>query len=148
MDALREVGRYLFEAKIAGTLNQNKVIVQCIEHSALQQGLGRGIAFRGDAREGGLVGHKGLADADEAVHAARCHHLADLLIEFGWRDARLLNVREDERGMGVLSGLAAVQEVEGNVQRIDVGVVEIVDEGRMAHAVLHLQAHGHGLQLL
>ena len=41
----------------------------------------------------------------------------------------------------------ATDEVEGYVERVDVGIVGIVDERAAMLALLHLQAHGDSLQL-
>ena len=84
--------------------------------------------------------------ADEAVYAAVVHLFGHLRVQFGGWQARLEHVGEDEHLALVLHLGPAVKEVEGYLQRRGVGVVGVVDEGAVAHALYHLEPHGHRLE--
>ena len=72
-------------------------------------------------------------------------HFGHATVEGGIVLSRLAEVAQhDHRGLLLL---AARQEVEGNVERGEVGIVGIVDEGEAAHAGFHFEAHRDGLQL-
>ena len=87
------------------------------------------------------------ANAYQAVYAAALYHVGHLGVEFGGGQSGLQNVRQDERFRLVALFRTAVHEVERNVERGDIGVVSVVDEGAASHALHHFETHGHGFEL-
>ena len=86
------------------------------------------------------------AYAYELVHTALCGQLAHFGIEPLRTLAALVDVAQYERAAAPVVVGAAVHEVEGDVERVDVGVVGVVYERAAALPLLHLKAHGHRLQ--
>ena len=80
------------------------------------------------------------------MNAAACRQLGHLTVEDGSILTCFEHVAEDECALQSLVLRATVEEVEGNIQRTEVGVVAVVDEEAVVFALLHLQTHGHGLQ--
>ena len=141
-----EVGD-LVEAKLPRALDEDDLIAQRAKHRRVEK--------RADAAEEervldvypvGIVRHH-RAYADKLLHATLLCQAAHLAIEVGRVHAALLYVAEDERAATVLVVGTAVHEVEGYVERIDVGVVRVVDERAAMTALFHLKAHGYRLKL-
>ena len=57
--------------------------------------------------------------------------------------AAFVDIAQDERA----AAIPPLHEVEGDVERVHVAVVRVVDEGASPPAVYHLQAHGNRFQL-
>ena len=86
-----------------------------------------------------------LAHTDNFFNAPALHQLGHAAVEELGRLARLQDVREDECTAASLTVGAAGHEIECNVQRSQVAVVCVVDDGASVFALLHLEAHGHRL---
>ena len=61
-------------------------------------------------------------------------------------NARLLYVAEDESAFPAFVVGAPVHEVEGDVERSEVGIVRVVDEGTAVPAFLYFKTHGDRLK--
>ena len=92
------------------------------------------------------VGGQLLPHPDDALHVAALQQLGHLAIEQRAVLPRLEQVGEDERALQVVGEGAAIEEVEGDVQRGEVRTITVVDKQAAILALLHLQTHGHRLQ--
>ena len=146
MHALLQQLADALEAKSAGTLQQHHLVVERTEHSALHKLV--------DIGKEPFLPHPNLvgrcrylwADADEAVNAALSHQRRHLLVEPIGLLAALQDVAQDECAAAPLLVGTAGHEVEGDVERLQVAVVRVVDERQSPLALFHLQAHGDRLQ--
>ena len=132
----------MLEAETACALQQQHLVVQLAEHTALHEMLyiaeevlvGYGYLH-------GLLRHL-VANADETVDATLHTEVGHLTIERGWGLTTLIDVAQHE----CLATATTAHEVEGYIERVDIGVVGVVDKGQSALSLLHFQAHGYRLQ--
>ena len=147
MDFLLQQFADLLEAKAAGTLQQDDLVVQLAEVSALQEGGSGGEErFFADREQIGL-GRDFVADANEFLDAPLGQQGVHLGIKVCGTVATLGYVAQDERAPAPLLVRATVHEVKSYVKRIDIGVIGVVDERTPPLALLHLQPHGHRFQV-
>ena len=145
--AHEELGEAI-EAELAGALEQDDLIAEGVEDGAGDKGV--------DALEERLVGDGYLvgsgtelgADADKPLYTTLLAELRHLAIERLRGESALLDVAEDERAAASLMVGATAHEVEGYVERVDVGVVRVIDKRTAVLSLLDLEAHGYGLELL
>ena len=71
-----------------------------------------------------------------------------LAIEFHRRLTALIDITQYQ-GLGGLRSIlnSAVHEVQGNVERVDIAVIRVVDECQSTLSLLYLQAHGDRFQM-
>ena len=86
-----------------------------------------------------------VADADDFVHRTRCNECCHALIEFASGHARLLKIAQHKHRF-MVRFFATMQEIEGNVERCEIGIVSIVDERQPTHPRFHLKTHCHRLK--
>ena len=84
------------------------------------------------------------SDTYQLVDAAFLAKVVDFAIEVGISHAALVDVAEYQ--CTLVAG-ATRHEVEGNIQRVDIAVVGVVNKLTTMLAFLHLQAHGDRFQL-
>ena len=143
MHLLLQLFRDLVEAKLTGSLQQHQFVAQTAKGIAGEEMLHIGEeAFVIDTDLICLRRYLG-ADADKLVDAALHSQVAHLGIERLGSNTTLEDVTEDER---LSLRLTTVHEVEGDIQRVDVAVVGVVDQDTAALPFLHFQTHGHRLQ--
>ena len=85
-------------------------------------------------------------DTDELHHATLASQIAYFLIKSLWRKTALIDVAQYQRMATATMVRTTVHEVEGDVERIDVAVVAVVDEGATMLSHLHFQSHRHRFQ--
>ena len=135
----------LLKGKRSCPFEENHVVRQGIEQSAFEQRIGSVEEMRFRFHESVQLPYV-AAHADEHVHLARCEQGGHTMIEHIGGYARLLEIAQHQNRTMV--GLfAARQEVEGDVERSKVRIIGIVDERQAAHALLHLEAHRHGVEM-
>ena len=136
----------MVEAKLSGTLQQYHLIVQLLESIAAHESLYRGVeALIGQMQAVGMVANV-WANANELLHAALGTEARHLRVELVGSESRLQDVAQYQCASAVLVVRTSVHKVEGNVQRVDVRVVAVVDEGAAMLPLFHLKAHGHGFK--
>ena len=86
------------------------------------------------------------SDTDELHHATLASQVAHLLIESLRRQTALIDVAQYQRMATATMVWTAVHEVEGDVERIDIAVVAVVDKGATMLSHLHFQSHRHRFQ--
>ena len=135
----------LFERKISRPFEENHVVRERVEQAAVEQraGVVEEMGFRFDLSvEAAHVG----AHADEQIHLAGSQECGHAAVEHLGVDARLLEVAQYQH-RAVVGLFATCQEVERDVERGEVGIIGVVDERQAAHALFHLQPHGHGSEV-
>ncbi len=129
---------HAFEVRPTVALEQNGAPRGILGFQSAQEVVG-GIVKAGRAAELVAVGADPLADADQQIDPrARCE-LRGASIELFVAHAALQNIRDD--GGGLSAHGHAAQGVERDGQRIDIGIVGVVDYGRAVDALLNLQTH-------
>ena len=126
------------EAKRTGTLQKNQFVVQTSKGLARQE--------MGHTGEELLIGNLNLislrhqfgTDTDELLDATLHGEVAHLGIERFWGRTRLEHITEDERLFQHPLRLTTVHEVEGDIERVDVTVIRVVDQQATALSFLHL----------
>ena len=140
---LQELGDAV-ETEGAGALDEHHLVVQLAQGVAAQEIVGGGKERRTLDGERRTLGRDAGAYSDEGVDAALLAQRVHLAVQLLVGHAALEDVAQYERAA---DSLAAAHEVEGDVERVDVRVVRVVDERAAVLAFLHLQSHGHGLQM-
>jgi len=148
MNFLHKQLRDLIETKAASALKQDDFIAQALEDLAMDKG------FNALKEEllcylyfvGIFTDH--LSDANELHHTTLTRQVTDLVIEFRRLFSALEDVAKDECATTAFVVGPTVHEVERDIQRIDIGVIGVIDQCTSVAAFLHLQAHGDRLQLL
>ena len=143
MDFLLQLFGNMVEAEGTRSLDENEFVTKGMEDFTAQELVGRSKERRLADSERRLVGHQARPNADELVYAALLAQVIDLGIELSVSHAALVDVAEYQ---GAFGSRTTGHEVEGNVQRVDVAVIGIVDEQATALTLLHLQAHGNRFQ--
>ena len=136
--------RDALEAEAAGAFQQDGLVVQGMDYGACEERVGRG-------KEVFLAHGEGIGrcrnlstNADKFADAALLAEHVHLSVQLGRVLAALVNVAQDE-GVSGCRLLAAAHEVEGDVERMDVVVVGVVDQGATVLTLFHFQSHGDGL---
>ena len=86
-------------------------------------------------------------NTDDTVHLLPADQVGHLLIKQLRQHTRLEYVGEDQRAFLVFPFLAALQEIERNIQRVDIRIISIVNEQAVVNALLHVKTHIDRLQL-
>lgn len=136
------------ETETPGPFQQNHLVAQGTEHIAPDKFL--------HASEKSFIGYRNLLtlSTDFRAYTNKLHHtalscqVAHLLIKGSGLLAALENVAQDKCVPASLVVGATVHEVECDVERVDVGVVGVVDKRATMLPLFHLQAHGHLLYAL
>mgnify|MGYP007101855533 CR=1 FL=1 len=133
----------LLELECAGTFQQDGLVAELRERITLQEVVDilEEILLH---REIALLARDGLSDADERPNTFVLQHLGNRAIKLMLILAALKDIGKDQHLVLVLPLL--VHRVEGNGQRVDVGVVIVVDDGAVVDARFDLQPHGDGSQ--
>ncbi len=147
MHFLHELVRDLVEAELASTLDEDDLVAQRAEDGRVEE--------RTDTVEEELlidvdeigIGGDDRADADKLLHATLLSQTTHLTVKVSGSHAALLNIAEDERAATTFVVGTAVHEVEGDVERVDIRVVRVVDERAAVTAFLDLETHSDGLEL-
>ena len=140
---LLQLLRDVVEAKGARPLDEHHFVTQRLEDMAVQEVLRRGkeiLFFYGEETGSSRYG---CADTDELVDTPFHTKAVDLSIEGRVGHTTLVDVAQDECAP---HARPASHEVEGDVQRVDVGIIGVVDELATADALFDLQTHSHRLQ--
>ena len=145
MYLLLEQLRDMFKAEAARTFEQDDLVAQLLEDRAGEEILRSGEKVFFGYEESAGVRRKLLADADELVDATLHAEVVHLSVKFLRLLTTLVDVAQYQRPLDSRL-LATVHEVESDVQRIDVGIVGVVDERTAVLSLLHLKAHGNRLQ--
>ena len=91
--------------------------------------------------------HDGRTDTYQTVDAALLTEVAYLTIEFCLIHTHLLDITENQGATAPFVVRAAIHEIEGNIQRVDIRIVRVVDQRTATNTLLHFQAHGNRFQL-
>ena len=146
MHLLHELVGDLVEAELAGAFDEDDLIAQRAEDGGVEERTDTvEEELLLDVDEVGIVGDDG-ADADELLHATLLSETAHLAVEVSGGHATLLDIAEDKCAATTLMVGTTVHEVEGDVERVDVGVVRVVDESAAVATFLDLETHGDGLK--
>ena len=87
------------------------------------------------------------SDADNAVYVFTPYQVGHLFIKRFRQSARLQDIGKDQRTLEALNHMTALLEVEGDVQRVDIRIICIVDQYAVVDTLLNVQAHGDRFQL-
>ena len=141
---LLQLFRNTVETEVARTLNQNHRIVQLTEDVAAQE-------FPRALEEMLFLQCKQVplrvdtwSDGDEMLDATLDTKAIDLAVEVVVAHAALVDVAENQRALGFL---ATSHKVEGDIERIDVGIIRVVDEDTAVLPFLHFQSHGNRFEV-
>ena len=120
MHLLYQQFRDAVKTKLTGSLDEDNLIAQVLEHIAADK-----LTDGGEER---LVGHADLlllrrddrTDADKLLNAALAGQVAHLAVELTGGHAALHDVAQDERADAAIVVGTAVHKVERNVERVEV----------------------------
>ena len=87
--------------------------------------------------------HQLWSDTDELLNATLHSQVAHLGIERFRRSTCLKHIREDQGLLQHPFRLTTVHEVEGDIKRVDITVIGVVDQQTSTLTFLHLQTHRH-----
>ena len=138
----------LVETKLTGTFYQDDLVVQGAEHLTTGKLSHAGIEIFFGYLDALGLSRNSLADTNELLDAPLFAEFRHFTIELFVGHSALLDVAQDE-GLARTAECArsAAHEVECDVERMNVGVIGIVDERQTILSFLHLEAHGHWLEL-
>ena len=85
-------------------------------------------------------------DTDQSIYPLATHQIRHFLVKRLRQCARLQNIRKDQGGLHVLPHATTLLEIERNIQRIDVGIIGIIDQQAVVDALLHVETHIDRLQ--
>ena len=147
MHFLLQLLRDEIEAERTGTLQQDQFVVETSKGITRQE--------MGHAGKELLIGNLNLislrhqlwSDTDELLNATLHSQVAHLGIERFRRSTCLEHIREDQGLLQHPFRLTTVHEVEGDIKRVDITVIGVVDQQTSTLTFLHLQAHGHRFEL-
>ena len=141
MDFLLQALCNTVEAKRTSTFDEHYFVVQVTEHIATEEFLGGGKEILFINREHGTLGSDIGTDAYQLVDVAFLTEGAHLAIEFRRGHTALEDVTENQRKIaGVIN--TTTHKVEGYAQRVDIGVVGVVDKRTTSLSFLYFQTHG------
>ena len=143
MNLLLQLLSDLIKTKRTSTLQQNQFVVQGGKGIARQEMRHTGKELL--IRDLNLISlrHQLWPDTDELLNATLHGQVAHLGIERFRRGTCLKHIREDQGLLQHPFRLTTVHEVEGNIKRVDVTVIGVVDQQTSTLTFLHLQTHGH-----
>ena len=132
------------ETKRTGALEQNHFIAKRGESIARKEML--------DISKELLISYLDLiglssefrSNTNELGDASLNSQLADLSVELGRRYTCLENIAQYERA---LLSLSTLHEIEGDIERVDIRVVRVVDKYASTLPLFYLQSHGNRLKL-
>ena len=154
MNLLHKQFRDLVETEGSGTLQEDDLIGELMEHLAMDELLDALEEITLYSCEPLLLFVEDRADAYELRDSTRVDKFGHFGIKVFRGETTLLDVAqyECERLLCCLTGMsvrgAALHEIECNVERLQVGIITIVDECAAITTLFHLKTHSNGLQLL
>ena len=137
-----QVFRQNVETERPCPFDENHFVVQRIQHTATQQFI-RGTIKTCLHAEQTLYGRQARTDSYELLHTAHSHQTGHAAIQILRRTASLLDITQNQRTFPPRTIGTTVHEVEGDIQRIIIRIVTVVNERTTRTAFFHLQAHGH-----
>ena len=149
VDFLFEGGGDVFEVVGAGAFDEYDGVAGFVDDGEVGQE-GGGVGVEGllgcGVGETVLVGCELGAYSDELLYAPALYEVGDVGVELAGLDAGLEYVGEYEHAACFVALGATVHEVEGDVERVEVAVVGVVDEGATVAACLDFESHGDGFE--
>ena len=140
------VGEFV-EMELTSSLDEDKFVVKIGKSLTLNQFLGGAeeVAFHWEIVGAGT---DFLAHTDDFLDASAACHEGDATVERTREFSALKDVADDEGASLLLRVGATLHEVECDVERMDVGVVAVVDERASVASILHFETHGNGFEVL
>ncbi len=136
-----------FEMELAGAFYQDQFVFELFEGRRLDELLRCQIKLLFDI-EDTPVFFQVAADTDDAVDLLSAHQVRDFLVQRLRQRSRLQDIRKDQRAFQVLFYAAALLEVEGDIQRVDIRIVGIVYQQAVVDTLLYIQTHGDRFEAL
>ena len=140
----QEVAQFV-EMELACSFDKDELVLEMVEDFAVDECLGGAE---------GVVLHREVigtcmdffAHTYHLLDASRCSHLCHTGVEAAGRFATLQDVAQNQGAVLFDCFGATTHKVEGDVERVDIRIVGVVDECAAILTVLHLQSHGHLFQ--
>ena len=133
--------------ELTRSLDEDEFVVEIGENLSLNQFLGGAeeVAFHWEVVG---TGTDFLAYSDDLLYASAACHESDATVERTRKLAALEDVADDECACLLLRVGTTLHEVECDVERMDVGIVAVVDKCATVASIFHFEAHGYGFEML
>ena len=133
----------LFKFEQAGPFQQNRFILKGRKGKMMQEFIGSEIKEFQHGKTFCML-HQVATNPYDFCDVLRLQQGVDLAVKPFLVAARLQNVGEDDGLLPVL--VLLIQKIQGNAQRVDVGIVAVVDQGAAIDCLFQLEPHGNRRQ--
>ena len=139
---LLQLFRNLVEAERTGTLQQDQFMMQGCKGIAGKEMIHVGKELLVGDLDSISLCREFRTDANKLVDTTLDGQVAHLSIEFIGGRTSLEDITEDQCLRQTACRLTTLHEIEGNIKRVDITIVRVVDEQTTALTFLYLQTHG------
>ena len=142
VNLLLQLFRNLVEPERTGTLQQDQFMMQSCKGIAGKEMIHVGKELLVGNLDSVSLCREFRTDANKLVDTTLHRQVAHLSIEFIGGRTGLEDITEDQRLRQTACRLTTLHEIEGNIKRVDITIVRVVDEQTTALSFLDLQTHG------